>query len=224
MKKLTWMSLLMLVLGAAAVTGYAYTSSRRVAIDAPQGASAAAVGTWLEQDVAVPAGTEVSVVLQTGLDTKSTRAGDPFTARVETPIVINGDVAIPQGAFVTGHVTLAEGAGRDGDAGRMQLAFDAVSYGGRWYAIDSEGPLYEGGSEPDKDAALAESGADEGGVSDGEVGGTTTGAAKGALVGGADDIAASLNPHGAQLVLPVGGTVRFTLARELSVTPVRTPA
>lgn len=221
-----WIPTLLIVLVAAAVTGYAYTNARHAALDAPPGdePQSAAADAWFAQDASVPAGTEVAVVLETSLGTKSSRAGDAFTARVESPVLVGGKVTIPDGAQVKGHVALAEQPGKASGRGRMQLAFDEVSYGGRTYTLDARGPVYESPSGTKKDAALIGGGAIAGGVLGGVVGGSAGGAAKGALVGGATGTAASLLTRGPQLELPAGRTVRFSLRRDLSVRPARAAA
>ncbi len=223
MRPRVWIPTLLIAFVVAVVAGYAYTNARHAGLDAPpgDGSTPTAADVWLAQDVAVPSGTEVAVVLETSLSTKTTHDGDAFVAKVETPVAVDGKVAIPRGAAVTGHVALVEQPGKASGRGRMQLAFDEVSYGGKTYALDARGPVYESPSGTKKDAALIGGGAIAGGVLGGVVGGTAGGAAKGALVGGATGTAASLLTRGPQLELPAGRTVRFTLDRDVSVRPAK---
>jgi hypothetical protein len=53
----------------------------------------------------VPAGTALTVRLDTTLATFSNRVGDPFQAKVTQAIVVNGATLIPVGATVEGRVT-----------------------------------------------------------------------------------------------------------------------
>jgi hypothetical protein len=56
---------------------------------------------------AIPPGTPVRMKLETSLATFSSKAGDPFQARVTEPVVIDGKTIIPIGATVEGRVTKA---------------------------------------------------------------------------------------------------------------------
>ena len=54
---------------------------------------------------ALPAGTAVKMKLETTLATFSSKAGDPFSARVTEPVVMGGKTVIPIGTTVEGRVT-----------------------------------------------------------------------------------------------------------------------
>ena len=53
----------------------------------------------------LPTGTAVRMKLDTTLTTFSSKAGDPFSARVTDPVVLDGKTVIPVGATVEGRVT-----------------------------------------------------------------------------------------------------------------------
>src|SRR6267378_7436497 len=55
----------------------------------------------------LPTGTAVKMKLETTLATFSSKAGDPFSARVTAPVVVDGKTVIPIGATVEGRVTKA---------------------------------------------------------------------------------------------------------------------
>ena len=57
---------------------------------------------------ALPTGTAVKMKLETTLATFSSKAGDPFSARVTEPVVVDGKTVIPIGATVEGRVTKAD--------------------------------------------------------------------------------------------------------------------
>src|SRR5208337_5589307 len=61
---------------------------------------------------ALPTGTAVKMKLETSLATFSSKSGDPFSARVTEPVVIDGKTVIPIGATVEGRVTKADGPRR----------------------------------------------------------------------------------------------------------------
>ena len=56
-------------------------------------------------NLSLPAGTALTVKLQTTLATFSNKNGDPFSGRVTQPVVIGGNTVIPIGATVQGRVT-----------------------------------------------------------------------------------------------------------------------
>ena len=97
----------------------------------------------------VRAGTAVQVVLQVSLDTDASEAGDRFSARVAAPVVVNGKIAVPAGAFLHGHVVLSDPLSRDGHRGRLILAYDQLVVGGHGYAIRATSQTY--GSRPGTD-------------------------------------------------------------------------
>src|ERR1017187_8427828 len=53
----------------------------------------------------LPTGTAVKMKLDTTLATFSSKAGDPFSARVTEPVILDGRTVIPIGATVEGRVT-----------------------------------------------------------------------------------------------------------------------
>ena len=53
----------------------------------------------------LPTGTAVKMKLDTTLATFSSKAGDPFSARVTEPVILGGNTVIPVGATVEGRVT-----------------------------------------------------------------------------------------------------------------------
>jgi hypothetical protein len=56
---------------------------------------------------ALPTGTAVKMKLETTLATFSSKTGDPFSARVTEPVVLDGKTVIPVGSSVEGRVTKA---------------------------------------------------------------------------------------------------------------------
>jgi hypothetical protein len=54
---------------------------------------------------ALPTGTAVKMKLETTLATFSSKAGDPFSARVTEPVVMDGKTVIPVGTTIEGRVT-----------------------------------------------------------------------------------------------------------------------
>jgi hypothetical protein len=63
------------------------------------------IASFAGAQTALPTGTAVKMKLETTLATFSSKAGDPFSARVTEPVVIDGKTVIPIGTTVEGRVT-----------------------------------------------------------------------------------------------------------------------
>jgi hypothetical protein len=68
-------------------------------------ASLLVIGSFAWAQTALPTGTAVKMKLETTLATFSSKAGDPFAARVTEPVVMDGKTVIPIGTTVEGRVT-----------------------------------------------------------------------------------------------------------------------
>lgn len=74
----------------------------------------------------LPAGTQLNVVLETTLSTKTTQAGDRFRARVVMPVWANQREILPVGTAVVGTVVNLKGPGRVKGRAEMQLRPDKI--------------------------------------------------------------------------------------------------
>jgi hypothetical protein len=73
------------------------------------------------QVVTLPAGTVLEVVLETHLNTKDARSGDPFKARLVMPVFANDQQALPHDTVVEGTVVRVQQPGRVGGKAELQL-------------------------------------------------------------------------------------------------------
>jgi hypothetical protein len=69
------------------------------------GFALAAVTAFAQNNISLPAGTSMTVKLETTLATFSNKPGDPFQGRITQPIMLNGKTVVPVGATVEGRVT-----------------------------------------------------------------------------------------------------------------------
>jgi hypothetical protein len=60
-----------------------------------------------QNNISLPAGTVLNVKLETALTTFASKSGDPFSARLTQPVMLDGKTALPIGATVQGRVTMA---------------------------------------------------------------------------------------------------------------------
>ena len=106
----------------------------------------------------VPQGTTIELQLQTRLSTKTNNMGDTFDATVTAPVSVNGRVAIPAGAALSGHLILVRQPGRDSGRGQLQLSYDEIAFGGHSYQLGSRSDVLEGSSDATKDIVLTDEG------------------------------------------------------------------
>lgn len=180
---------------------------------------------------ALPTGTAVKMKLETTLATFSSKAGDPFSARVTEPVVVDGKTVIPIGSTVEGRVTKANEPRRiagkptiaifpehlvlpNGD--RFMLNASLVDTNrGRGTDVNQEGQ-FKGAGHDGKD--LTEIGMGTGG---GMLIGGLAGGGKGFLIGGAVGATATvahwLGKHRSAM-LPAGTELVMELSRPMTMT------
>lgn len=73
------------------------------------------------QVVTLPAGTTLQVVLETYLNTKESKSGDPFRSHLVLPVFVDEQEVLPIGAVVEGTVVRVQGPGRVAGKAEMQL-------------------------------------------------------------------------------------------------------
>ncbi len=179
----------------------------------------------------LPTGTAVKMKLETTLATFSSKAGDPFSARVTEPVVVGGKTVIPIGATVEGRVTKANEPRRiagkptiaispenlvlpNGD--RFMLNASLVDTNARHGTdVNPEGQ-FKGSGHDGKD--LTEVGMGTGG---GMLIGGLAGGGKGFLIGGAVGATVTvthwLAKHGSAM-LPAGTELVMELSRPMTMT------
>lgn len=168
-------------------------------------------------EVTVPAGTELEVELQDEVSSAVSLPGDRFHTRVVRDVVVDGLVAIPVGARVSGTVTEAVPTKKIGGKARLSLELDHLQLPSGESLPIRTSFADEGRSEAKKDAATI-GGAAAGGAVLGRIldrkhkgKGTVLGAIVGAAVGTA---IASQTP-GEEVVLAEGTVIGLRLEEPL---------
>ncbi len=118
----------------------------------------------------IPADTVIAVVLDQTISSKASKSGDKFTATVESPIEIEGKVAIPKGARAEGVVNEAKAAGRFKGGAALSLTLTSVTVNGKDHEIQTSGATMSSKGKGKRTAVIAGGG---------------KGAAIGALIGAA---------------------------------------
>jgi hypothetical protein len=162
----------------------------------------------------VASGAALPIVLQQALTTKTAKAEDPVLAALAEDVSADGEVLLPKGSEVRGHVVSAQRSGRVKGRARLVVAFGEIRIDGRSYTIEATGFDVTAGSSAGKDAKIA-GGAAAAGVLIGAIADGGSGAAKGGLIGGAAGGAAVLATRGAEVELASGS--RYTIKLEKSL-------
>jgi hypothetical protein len=162
----------------------------------------------------VAAGTALPITLEQALSTKTAQPEQAVAARLAQDVVVDGDVLLPAGSEVRGHVVTAVRSGRVKGKARLVVAFDQVRVEGKTYRIDATGFDVTAGSSKGKDAKIA-GGATAAGVIIGAIADGGEGALKGGLIGGAAGGAAVLATRGVEVELPAGSAYKIELRKSL---------
>ena len=168
------------------------------------------------RDLTVPAGTTLTLALDTPLASNTSQREDRVRAGIRSDVSVDGIIVIPAGSEMTGEVTDAEASGKV--EGRARLAFDFRSLTARdvTYDITTSRVVYEAQGTKQADATKIGIGAAAGAIIGGLAGGKK-GAAVGTAVGGGAGTAVVLSTAGDEVTLPSGTMVQVELRDPLTV-------
>jgi hypothetical protein len=127
---------------------------------------------------AIPAGTPITIRLQSSVSSAASQAGDSFDAVLDEPIIVQGQTVAPRGATVTGKVVDAKASGRLQDPGYLRLTLTEISVNGKSLPIRTSSIFVKGGSHEKRNLEMIGGGAGGGALIGGLAGG-----GKGALIG-----------------------------------------
>jgi len=165
-------------------------------------------------EVTVPAGTMLSLILDSTLASDVSEVEDPVRARLARPVMVDGMLAIPQGSKVLGTVTTVDASGKVKGRARLAFRFDQLDVDGDRYEIRSDTVSYTADSTRAEDAGKVGIGAAAGAIIGGLFGGKG-GAGRGAAIGGGAGTALVLTTAGEEVRLPPGTPVEASLAQPL---------
>lgn len=126
----------------------------------------------------IPAGTPLTVRLQSSVSSAESHSGESFDAVLDEPIVIDGQTVAPRGAVVTGKVVAAKASGHLQDPGYLRLTLTSLEVNGKPLPLETSSVFVKGGSHEKRNLALIGGGAGAGALIGGIAGG-----GKGALIG-----------------------------------------
>src|SRR5262245_10409623 len=117
---------LTLALGFVAVGLCGGTRYEAVAAAARTASTAAPI----DREVTIPAGTVMTVVLDTGVGSDISRVEQPVSAHLTRPLVVRGATVLASGSRVTGVVTDARRSGRVKGLAHVSVRFDSLTPSG----------------------------------------------------------------------------------------------
>ena len=173
--------------------------------------------------VTLPSGTAVPVRLVDTVDSATAQTGDTFHATLDSPIAVDGEVAIPAHYDVEGHVVAAQASGKFAGKALLELQLDRIKVGDKWYNIETDHFKQETGSRGKNTAAKVGVGAAAGAILGGIFGG-----GKGAAIGTAAGAGAGTGVQAASkkpdIKLASERILTFTLQQPVTIVPTTKPA
>jgi len=167
----------------------------------------------------IQSGTTVSVRLVDTINSETAQAGETFRATLDSPLSSNGEVAIPPGYNVEGHIVDVKSAGKFAGQSLLVLQLDRLSAGGKSYALQTDQYRQRGSNRSTNTAEKVGGGAAIGAVLGGIFGGGK-GAGIGAAAGGGVGGGVQAAGKGQQIKLSSEAVLVFTLQAPLTVTQV----
>jgi hypothetical protein len=168
------------------------------------------------QKVTIPSGTGLAVRLVDAIDSETSQQGQTFHATLDSPLAVEGDVAIPSGFDVEGHIVSVQSAGKFAGQSLLILQLDRISSGGKYYNIQTDQYSRKGSSRGKNTAEKVGAGAGIGAII-GAIAGGGKGAAIGAAAGGGLGGGVQAATKGQQIKLPSETVLNFTLQAPLTV-------
>ena len=199
------------MLGLLVGCGSKPASDQTAAADAQKPAAEAGFdSTNAATAVTLPAGTEMRVRLAEALDTRRSRAGEVFTATLDTPVVVNEKTVVPRGTEFRGHVTRSDESGRLKGRADLGVTLDSFELHGKSYRIETSSQSRVSKGHKKRNSLLIGGGAGLGAAL-----GAVAGGGKGALIGAGAGAAAGTGGAAAtgkeNVVLPVETPLTFSL-------------
>jgi hypothetical protein len=188
-------------------------SAREAAAPGASSTAAAAV-----REVTLPAGTVLPVDLETSVGSDISRVEQPVHGRLRHAITINGVQVLPAGTAVSGHVTAAQRPGKVKGRGYVAMRFTELDTPGAGTTRISTAPISRTApATKEKDAVKILAPA-AGGAVIGRIVGGNSGAAKGALIGGAAGTGYVLSTRGKEVRIGKGADLAVRLTAPVTVT------
>lgn len=168
--------------------------------------------------VEVPAGTVLPVRINQTLASDVNHSGETFQGQIAKPVAVNGSIAIPSGAAVTGQIVQVDNAGHFKGRSAVVIQVTGISYNGHSYSVSSNQHTSLSAARGKRSAEMIGGGAGVGALI-GAIAGHGKGALIGAAAGAGAGTAAQALTHPPVAKIPAETVVNFRLSAPLHVTP-----
>lgn len=191
------------------------------------------------REVTVPAGTRILLTLKSAINTKTAQPGDGVYLTSSFPVVVDGQVVIPPGAYVKGVIDRVKRPGRIHGRAKVGMHFTSIIFPdgkvvslpgtvdslpgsdgphvtGREGTVEQAGTKAHDAGNVAKGAAI---GAEAGTVGGAVSGNWAQGLGYGALAGAGAGAIYTLFSRGKDIVIPEGANIEMVLDRPLKLEP-----
>jgi len=206
------------VLIFAGCSGSTDTASTDTAAPGAGGSKAAAPKAPANPPVTLAAETQFDIRLIDALNSKTSSAGETFSASLDKAVTVDGKTVIPKGADVTGKVTKAVPSGRLKERAELWVTLTSVKVGSKEYDIATSTTGQKEGSKATRDVLFIGGGAGAGAAIGGAAGGGK-GAAIGALIGAGAGTAGAAMTGKRDINFPAETLLRFRLSEPVQIQP-----
>lgn len=170
------------------------------------------------EPVVVPAGTALTVTVDTALSSKTSQAGQTFLATVAQPVTVDGMTAIPKGSSATGTVLIAKAKGKIKGEGQLSITLKSITIRGHNYPLHTASLDSTVKGKGKRTAATTGGGAAAGALIGGIAGGGK-GAGIGAAVGAVGGLIGGAATGNKQIEIPAETPLTFNLSHPLTLPP-----
>ena len=170
------------------------------------------------EPIVVPAGTDLTVTIDSALSSKTSHAGQAFLATVAQPVTINGTTAIPKGSSVTGTVLTAKEKGKIKGEGQLSITLKNITIHGHNYPLHTAS-LDSTVKGKGKRTAVTTGGGAAAGALIGGIAGGGKGAGIGAAVGAVGGLIGGAATGNKQIEIAAETALTFTLSNPLTLPP-----
>jgi hypothetical protein len=203
---------------AAAAGSAVGTAGRAEAATAVAPAAARTAAAPAAREITIPAGTSLSVILDTPVGSDTSRVEERVSGHLARPVIVHGETALAEGSRIGGVITDAKQSGKVKGRAHVAVRFDSLSPSGgdERYTIHTSSVGRTAPGTKKKDAL--EIGAPAAG---GAIIGALVGGKKGALIGGAvgggAGTAVVLSTRGKEVHLAKGAALTLRLTQPVTV-------
>ena len=164
----------------------------------------------------IPAGTHITVRLGEELSSKTSQAGQSFSATVSSPITVHGVTLVRAGSTATGTVIASKSQGRFKGSGELDVRLDTIHAEGRTVEVETSAIDQENKGKGKRTTGFIGGGAGGGALIGGLAGGGK-GALLGGLLGAGAGTAGAAFTGNKPVIIPAETPLTFRLERAITM-------